>query len=73
MMTGVTRPLLPSVYVNALQNTNATHNRILIMSFKEIRFGSSMQLYPYHTYYVLHIIFDQFIIQKTYVYGETQH
>ena len=45
-MTGVTRPLLPSVYVNALQNTNATHNRILIMSFKKYVLAAACNSIP---------------------------
>ena len=72
MMTGgTTRPVLPSVYVNALQNTKMPLSQPHInYVFQEIRFGSIMQLYPYHTYYILHNIFDLFII-LTHVYGET--
>ena len=56
-MTGVTRPT--TFCVCQCNTKHKCHSQPHInYVFQEIRFGSSMQLYPYHTYYILHIVFD---------------
>ena len=70
-----TRPVLPSVYVNALENTNATLTTAHINYVFQEKYVLAASCNSIPIISIIFCILFSIISysQETYVYGETQH